>query len=179
MKTRHGRRKAIEGLTLPELLITIGLVAILVGSGVPAMGDLIARNRMTASVNTLLSHLQLARSEAVKRGTTVRVCPSTDGETCTGGQIWHDGYIVTRDGSDAAALIRSEPAGNSRAIRITANRNIVTYQADGTAGGSNMTIVLCDQRADSIGSDHRRVILSNVGRARTETPSDGDDPCSE
>lgn len=176
MASAHRQRAQTRGLTLIELLMAMAIAAILAALAVPALADLIARNRMAASVNSLLAHLQLARSEAVKRGVRVQACPSTDGETCTGGQDWHWGYVVTLDGADPAAVLRHGAGPSPGAVRIRSNRYRITYQPDGTSGGSNATITFCDQRPQATVGDHRRVILSNVGRPRSEVPT-GPDPC--
>ncbi|MEY6431683.1 GspH/FimT family pseudopilin [Thioalkalicoccus limnaeus] len=170
-------RRALQGVTLIELLVTLSIVAVLLTIGVPPMADLIARNRMATSVNGLLAHLQLARSEAVKRGVRVFVCPSHDGLTCTGGYSWHQGYLVTLDPDDPDGVLRRSNGTNPAAIQVTTNRLRVTYQPDGTSGGSNLTFRFCDQRAQAAASDHRRVIVSNVGRPRTQVPT-GTNPCA-
>lgn len=173
---RVNRRARASGLTLLELLMTLALIGILLSIGGPTFADLVARNRMAIAVNGLIAHLQFTRSEAIKRGVPVRLCPSTDGATCTGGQAWHLGYIVTTDEKDPAARLRVGGALDPNAIQIRSNRYRVVYQPLGTAGGSNQTFLFCDQRKAATVNDHRRVVLSNVGRPRVEKPS-GEDPC--
>lgn len=73
---RHSR-----GVTLVELVVTIALLAILVGMGVPAFRDLIRRNLVTTQTNELLSTLQYGRSEAAKRGIPVTVTITAGEET--------------------------------------------------------------------------------------------------
>ena len=85
------------GFTLVELLITIVVVSILLAMGAPAFKDFIKNNRVTAQTNDLVSAIQLARSEALKRGTDMVVCASNDGEKCTGKDTWSDGWIVFSD----------------------------------------------------------------------------------
>ncbi|MBK1699940.1 GspH/FimT family pseudopilin [Thiococcus pfennigii] len=173
---RGNRHTRPHGLTLLELLMAIALIGILLSIGAPTFADLVARNRMAVAVNALIAHLQFTRSEAIKRGVPVQLCPSADGATCTGGQAWHLGYIVTTDEKDPAARLRVGGALDPNAIQIRSNRYRVIYQPLGTAGGSNQTFLFCDQRAAATVDDHRKVVLSNVGRPRVETPS-GEDPC--
>ena len=85
------------GFTLVELLIAIVVVTILLAAGAPAFKDFIKNNRVTAQANDLISSIQLARSEALKRGTNVVVCASNDGKKCTGEDTWADGWIVFSD----------------------------------------------------------------------------------
>jgi type IV fimbrial biogenesis protein FimT len=86
-----------SGFTLIELLITIVVVSILLAMGAPAFKDFIKNNRVTAQTNDLVSAIQLARSEALKRGTNMVVCASKNQTTCTGKDTWADGWIVFSD----------------------------------------------------------------------------------
>lgn len=178
MAQQHSACNAHRGMTLIELLITITLIGALISLATPSFMDIAARNRMATAVNTLLAHLQLARSEAVKRGLRVTVCPSTDGSTCAEDAAWHAGYLVTLDGTNSSAILRASDSSNPAAIEIKSNRSQVTYQPEGTAGGSNQTFTFCDRRPQAKTDDHRKVILSNVGRARVAIPK-GSDPCAD
>jgi type IV fimbrial biogenesis protein FimT len=86
-----------SGFTLVELLVTLVVVSILLAVGAPAFQDFIKNNRVTGQTNDLVSAIQLARSEALKRGTNMVVCASTDQATCTGKDTWARGWIVFSD----------------------------------------------------------------------------------
>ena len=85
------------GFTLVELLIAIVVVTILLAIGAPAFKDFIKNNRVTGLINGHVSVIQLARSEALKRGTNMVVCASDDQATCTGKDTWADGWILFSD----------------------------------------------------------------------------------
>jgi type IV fimbrial biogenesis protein FimT len=92
------------GMTMIELLITIVVITILLALGVPSYQEFIKNNRVTAQTNDFVSAVQLARSEAVKRGVGAVLCASTDQATCdvTDGN-WSSGWIVFSDlGLDGA-----------------------------------------------------------------------------
>jgi type IV fimbrial biogenesis protein FimT len=95
MKTRS------SGFTLIELLVVLVVLAVLVSIGVPNLRTLIQNNRATAQANELLTGLQYARMEALKRKRPVSVCPSRDGATC--GTDWAEGWIVVLDGNAPGA----------------------------------------------------------------------------
>ncbi len=100
----------VQGFTLIELIITVAIAAIVMTIGIPAFQDTIRENRLTTYNNQFIAALNLTRSEAIKRGSTVTLC-SSDGATCkTGG--YQQGWIIFRnptnaaDPADAAAIIR-------------------------------------------------------------------------
>jgi prepilin-type N-terminal cleavage/methylation domain-containing protein len=72
MKTRN------SGFTLLELMVVLVIAGILVGVGIPAMGNFIRNARMTSAANDVMAALHYARSEAIKRRAPVTVCTSTD-----------------------------------------------------------------------------------------------------
>lgn len=103
--------KRFRGFTLIELMITLLLAAIILTLGVPNFRNIILNNRAATQSNELVTAMNLARSEAVKRGARVSLCPSTDQATCTGGTDWANGWIVFLDtaASDLAAPVVAPP----------------------------------------------------------------------
>jgi len=89
--------KMENGMTMVELLITIVVVTILLALGVPSFQEFIKNNRLTAQTNDFVTAVQLARSEAVKRGSFTTICASTDQEDCSGADDWTTGWIVFSD----------------------------------------------------------------------------------
>ncbi len=85
-------------MTMIELLITIVVVTILLALGVPSFQEFVKNNRVTTQTNDFVTAIQLARSEAIKRGTFTTICASTDQATCdvTDGD-WTSGWIVFSD----------------------------------------------------------------------------------
>ena len=67
-----------QGVTLNELLLALAVGAVLVGLAVPAFTALTKNNRLITETNTLIGHINLARSEAIKRNQPVALCRSAD-----------------------------------------------------------------------------------------------------
>jgi type IV fimbrial biogenesis protein FimT len=86
-----------NGFTLVELLITIVVVSILLATGVPSFMEFVKNNRLSAQANNLVIAIQVARSEAVKRGSGSVICASADQATCSGNDDWTTGWIVYSD----------------------------------------------------------------------------------
>lgn len=158
----------IRGFTLIEMMIALAVLAIVASLSLPAFSGLHERNRITAAANELVAHINLARQHAVMRGALAVVCPSTDARNCSGANRWGDGWIVfddtDRNGQPDSAqdVLRIGP-GVPGLVIDSAGRTAIRYQPDGSAGGSNLTIKLCDPTGHA---DPRAVIVSNPGRPR-------------
>ena len=80
----HSVFKAQRGFTIIELMMTVTVLALLLGIAVPSFMETVRNNRIISQNNELISSLNLARSEALKRSGSVSVCASADQATCSG-----------------------------------------------------------------------------------------------
>jgi len=142
-----------EGVTLIELMVTLSVIAIIVAVGVPAMRDFFLTNQMSAAANDIVSSLHFARSEAVKRGTTTRLCPSTDwatrNPTCNAAASLADGWIIIDTSAAGIILQRHEPLSD----RIRLKDDIdgwIDFSPSGEPDNPNaegeFNLLLCDDR---------------------------------
>jgi len=176
-QVNSGRRRC-AGLTLLELVATLAISSITLSLAVPAMSALAGNNARTSATNTLVRHLQLARSEAVTRGATTILCPSVDGQACLNSTEWDLGYILVTDSNNSGSvdagdsLLRVFQGVEPRiSIKSTAGRKRILFNSLGMSPGYNLTLSFCDRQ---LVVDPRAVILSNTGRPRlSETRPDG------
>lgn len=172
-------RYQTRGMTLIELLVTLAVAAVVLAMAITSFSQLTANNRMTTAVNTLVSSLQLARSEAVKRGQPMSLCPDNPATTaydCTGAKNWHVGYIVFLDPAGNGALasqdnvIRAQETFTDTPITIIGDEATLTYNADGTVDKAT-DFAYCDTAGIT---NFRTVSVTSVGyvsTTRTESPT--------
>lgn len=166
--TGYSRQHAF---TLIELIVTLSVAGILAAIAVPSFSSLIKDNRLTTQINELAFALNLARSEAIKRGTDVTLCNSNDKTTCSG--TWSDGWIVFSDPTTTGIVNNNETiilahSALKNNLSLDFNKgNYLTYHANGLSG-INGTFKLCDDRGDN----YLKALVVSSGRVRTGASSD-------
>jgi type IV fimbrial biogenesis protein FimT len=161
-----------SGFTLWELLCTLAIAGVALGTGVPAFSTFLLDARLTADVNSWVLAVQLARSEAAKRGRPVIVCQTLDTRRCGGTDL--AGWMVYANLDDQYPPERSaaEPllyAHTAEHTGTTVN-NRLYYEFRVGRRSTNGTIVFCDRRGAAAA---RAVIVSYTGRPRVDR-RDGD-----
>lgn len=157
------------GLTLPELLISLSVTSIMTFAALNYLPLLIHSNRMTGEVNRFVGALQLARSEAVKQGRRLVLCPQTKQRVCGHAADWESGWLLFASDdrereADEGLILSAPPMAKFIKMRSGNQRKRIVYQPDGSSGGTNSSFTFCDKR----GLAKPRVIcLSNSGRPRT------------
>jgi type IV fimbrial biogenesis protein FimT len=136
------------GFTLVELMVTIAVAALLVSIAAPSFRDMSVRNRLSTYTSDLIASINFARSEAVHRGSSVSICHSEDGATCSGG--WNDGWLTFADPNGDGARDDDEDAHEtvlkfheSLATTYTvgtddAIEDAITFKADGSASATGI-----------------------------------------
>ncbi|UYG08080.1 GspH/FimT family pseudopilin [Halomonas sp. M4R1S46] len=103
----------IKGFTLIELLAALAVAVILATVAVPSFQELMARNRLAADFNHVLSGLNYARSEAVKRRDDITVNISGAWQVqvthIVGGVVTTMKTLSSDDGSVAISAATPDP----------------------------------------------------------------------
>jgi type IV fimbrial biogenesis protein FimT len=158
-KARPERVFRWRGFTLIELLVTLTVAGILLGLAMPSFSSYVENSRLSTETGTLAYALNLARSEAVKTDTTIEVCASSDGATCTG--TWDSGWIVLCPANCPAglgaspALLLVSPAvstGNTVNEQISGATS-VSFTSTGQNTSGDLRFVFCDRRGAGSGRD--------------------------
>lgn len=176
-----------RGFSLVELMVTLSVAAILVTIAVPSFSDFIKNNRLITQTNDFVTALNLARSEAVKRGDRVTVCKSSDQISCSGSGSWDQGWIVFADVNGDGVV--TDPATNVLRVHGSLSGNVslygdaslvdyVSYVSTGATrqigGGISATqsgvLILCDDRGFT--DKAKGIQISSTGRVNSMVATD-------
>ena len=187
--------RQVHGFTLIELMVVMGITAILATLAAPSFTRLLQSNTISSNVNLFLADMRFARSEAIRLGGAVVICrsdaPEAANPTCgsgsgPGGNGWVSGWIIFQDLNNNGAKVSTEPllrvqapitamdsiveggSSSSTKIRFTATGRLLNLSSGATQfqfGGG------------SYANEVQRVVCVNLsGRARIA--GDGNTSCS-
>lgn len=96
---KYSKRTRVLGITVLEVLIALTAVAIVILISVPGSTMVVENYRMKTTSDNLVESIETARYEALRRHSTVRVCPSSNGRFCRRDGDWNQGWLVFSDGN--------------------------------------------------------------------------------
>ena len=167
-----GARLPQLGLTVIEVLIGFSVLAVILLLAAPRVSSMVKDEYIKNAGSDLYASLSLAKHEAEQRHSTVRMCPSSDGQSCRGDGDWDKGWLVFTDGNangipDDIERIKafSAPSNKVRIYASGALEDTASFTVAGLTGyqGSDTgSFKVC--HVDS-GSSHREVTVDQEGWA--------------
>ena len=127
--------KPVRGFTLVEMMIGVVLLAILVAMAVPNFSLWIRNMGIRTTAESLLSGLQLARGEALKRNTVTRfqLMSTLDGGCALSASGPH--WVVSHDSAVGLCGVGPSDTDEPRIVRLY----------DGTQAGGKRTLISAGQ----------------------------------
>ncbi len=122
------------GFTMVEMLMTMAIAIILLTIGIPSFRYVTNSNRIAGELNGLLGDLQFARAEAIKEGSNVTVCVSSNGTSCANSTAWQSGWIVFTNSTNTVWRVQSTFSSTDTFLASN-NVSAVTFNRDGYAVG--------------------------------------------
>ncbi len=174
-----------QGFSLIELMVTLVIVVIIALIGTPSFNSAVRSSRLTAGINELVTSLNMARSEAIKRNRHVVVRKTGDN--------WEQGWEVFVDidrsstekenvfdgdrtantcGKDEDCLLKVQEAlPKGYTLRPSGNNftNFIRYTPLGfTSAGVGGSFYLCDTSVGDtpVNGSAKVLIINGIGRPR-------------
>jgi prepilin-type N-terminal cleavage/methylation domain-containing protein len=150
-----------RGFTLPELLVTIGIISLLLAASWGRLQSVLRQHRLTGATNQITTHLRLARERSVAEGNDYIV---TFRLASNDYQIWDD------EGNDGVAgpadvrTVYAVPDGIQLRSASFFAANRVILQADGTANATGSVQIGNGENSRTIN------VLASTGKVTVTSP---------
>jgi type IV fimbrial biogenesis protein FimT len=164
MPTLPNAWRRARGFTILELMVTVFIAAILFALAIPSFRQMVASNRLATQSNDLIGGLNFARSEAITRNRTVRLCrAANEAATDCSGTVANWGAWIVRNDVTGEVSRRGvvNTFGGAIVVRSTLPQDIIIFGADGLSRTTtnvlvnNQTFLVCTPPAN-IATDNRR-----------------------
>ena len=173
--------KRQRGVTLIELMVALTIFALLLGLALPSFRNFVASNRLSGTAQELLAALQLARSEALKRGTQITLRHNaTPGSRDWGTSGWTLFVDTNANGAlDVGEQVLRDGAALTAPLTLMSSASFGTFIAfsrDGRLTSAGGVFVLCEGSALTEGgqSRARAVLVNGAGRVRMARDANND-----
>jgi type IV fimbrial biogenesis protein FimT len=155
-------------MTLVEQIMVLAIMAVLAGIAMPPLRNLLNRNLLQVAQTDFIAALQHARETAAISGKRTLFCPTRDGSNCSDDMRWDNGWLLGHDANfddqpDNGPLYTGHGYGGKLIVHSSSGRHIVRFRPDGSASGSNITLLFC---LPSDAAHALSVVVSNSGRIR-------------
>lgn len=147
---KRANLKKQSGYTFVEVMVVIGIVAILAAIGLPSYKSFMEQSEFTQAYNNLYNAYRFARSEAIKTSSSMQISAATG--------TWNDGWGVYASGTGDALL--AAPAVKSSLINVSATAITVNGRGSVSAVGITQFNV-----SDSRNSNSKYICILQSGQS--------------
>lgn len=152
-KNKYSQFWLASGFSLIELLVVVTLIGILISLSLPGVISMRRQLRFTGLQNTAVTHLRVARQEAISQRTPITFCYNNDtkemsifgGTLGTEGATTNNKISLSGDGVLSGEIIYGRPnsastsnlSDSTNLTPLTNNKIYIAFQPDGSVLNSN------------------------------------------
>jgi prepilin-type N-terminal cleavage/methylation domain-containing protein len=166
-----------QGFTLMELMVTVGVAAIIASFAIPSMRELLTRGRVNGEADQIVSTLALARNTAITTRRNVVLVVHKEG--------WSKGWQLHRDTDPGEVFHDYQPKESTeitgwQGAKTTDVVNQIVFNPSGFVerldptpkAALDLTLMVCD--SDTRLESGRNITMSRIGRiVSTQYPDAG------
>lgn len=167
------------GFTMIEIMVSLAVLGILASIAVPSFTDTIKKYRIKAIQQELVASMQLARTEAIRRGTPIGLIREINAADCTvNGASWNCGWRIVVDANGDRAIDNTERNDVANILQVTTissgynvihsgDTNQMIYNVWGQATGIGQSFVISNSADGNGGAATITVCIGSGGRIRS------------
>ena len=159
------RKRPTTGFTLIELMVTVSIMAIIAMIAAPALQTFVDKTRLKGATDRLYADMQFARSEAVKRNSSVSISFSTGSNWCYGINAGGACNCNTANACSIKTVSHSEFSGITLDGAIFTASSTTFNPVLGTLSAAGLA------RVQSAGGKQACVHMSLIGQIRLCSPA--------
>ena len=141
-----------SGFTLMELMLAVGLLGILLAMALPNYRTMVQNNCITSVTNHFIRVVQLARSEAAKRGTSISIRKSSQGSD------WNTAWEVVQ--GNQVLRVETPSCSGVELLKVGGGARSFAFTSRG-ATRTKLEFTACDSRT---GEKGRTISIAPSGR---------------
>lgn len=155
----------VKGFTLIELLVTLVIVSLTCALSIPALSQMVEKNKVESDVFTITNIIQTARSKAISQKIFITICGKSSEQLCSNN--WKEIIVLSNESKQHLHGVTLKANFLLAKWSAFQNKSGLTISPTGYTHHQNGTLYLCH----NIPSFNRALVVSKSGRVTVKHQS--------